>query len=362
MAHGQMQLYTFRRPPLPPPTIYIDFANNVGYNLVTGVSGPAGNFVTVSRVMPSGSTATDLMPWSPSGYAYQTFTDNTPRITPGFGLLSEAPPRGNYYPNSATPAPTRATASLATTALWLMWVNGPGSAALSNGTGTGCVGTATQGNPVTWTMSVTGTCTVTVTGTLYAIQVENTPATLLPAIGTSFIMTGAAAATRPTELTNITNSASLNVNYTLGSKGWFGAATTMNAHQTTIAYTDGTATNHTWLARFSGDGRLFFQNTGTGGISSQLPAPTPIGIIPAQSFSKFAAAVGINYQASSQDNFGTAASYAAYTPQNTILNTLQIGSNNPAGNSQSLFGYLPQVAVWPNNAMMQDQLRAWTRQ
>jgi hypothetical protein len=132
------------------------------------------------------SNKTDLLPSSASGFAYNTFGPNVFAITPTLGLLIEET-RTNQLINSTAPA-TQTTGTLAATAQTL-WVNGSGSAALSNGTATGCTGAATNGSPVTFTPTA-GTCTVTVTGSLNFEQLEQ------GSFGTSGIVTAGSAGTR----------------------------------------------------------------------------------------------------------------------------------------------------------------------
>lgn len=135
------------------------------------------------------SNKTNLLPSSASGFTYTTFGSNVLAITPGSGLLIEEA-RTNQLLNSTAPA-TQTTGALAATTQTL-WVNGSGSAALSNGTATACAGTATNGTPVSFTPTA-GTCTVTVTGSLNAFQLE------AGAFGTSFIVTAGAAGTRASD-------------------------------------------------------------------------------------------------------------------------------------------------------------------
>jgi hypothetical protein len=114
---------------------------------------------------------TDLLYSSPSGASFNTFAANTPRITPGVGLLVEQA-RTNLLANSGSPA-TQTTPSLAT-GTYVLWVNGAGSATMSAGTATGCgTSAATQGTKVSFTISVAGTCVVTVAGSLNEFQLEN---------------------------------------------------------------------------------------------------------------------------------------------------------------------------------------------
>lgn len=174
--------------------------------------------VTVARAQAGN---TDLLPASTPGYAYNTFATNTPRFTPGRGLLSEET-RTNFLLNSLTPA-TQTTGSLATGA-YVLWVNEPsagsGSATISAGTATGCVplnsvgvpsgtATATTGTWATLVITGAGTCTVTVSGSLTAFQLERCGiTTLLPCYGTSMIVTAGATVARPADGSlQITNAA-----------------------------------------------------------------------------------------------------------------------------------------------------------
>jgi hypothetical protein len=169
-------------------SVSLDFANNRSFGCT-----PA-SCLSVVRA----STKTNLLPSSTSGFAYSTFGNNVPAITPGLGLLIEES-RTNQLLNSATPA-TQTTGSLAN-GTYTLWVNGSGSATLSAGTATGCgTGVASQGTPVNFTTSgAAGTCTVTVTGSLNAFQLE------AGTNGTSFIVTAGVIATRASDLVTPTS-------------------------------------------------------------------------------------------------------------------------------------------------------------
>mgnify|MGYP001604104332 CR=1 FL=1 len=171
------------------PTIDLNFAT-ASYN---------GCALTTCVTIIRASSKTDLLPLSASGLQFNTFASNVLPITPTLGMLIEES-RTNQLLNScnATTYPTQCagntgpatqtTGTLAATAQTL-WMNGSGSLALSNGTATGCTGTATQGTPVSFTPTA-GTCIVTLTGAANFIQLE------AGAFGTSGIITAAAAATR----------------------------------------------------------------------------------------------------------------------------------------------------------------------
>lgn len=174
---------------LPTATVDLDFANGRYWTL--GATGP----LSFSRA----SVGTNLLPTSPSEASYQTFQSGVARITPGLGLLIEEV-RTNFLLNSATPA-TQTTASLAT-GTYTLWVNGSGSATMTLGTGVGCgTSSATQGNPISFTLTVAGTCIVTVAGSLNAFQLEPNPGSV--SFGTSFIPTGASPVTRAADVASI---------------------------------------------------------------------------------------------------------------------------------------------------------------
>lgn len=143
-------------------------------------------------------TATDLLSTSPAGAAFNTFGPNVIRLTPGRGVLIEAG-RTNFLVNSTAPA-TQTTGSLST-GTYELWVNGSGNIAdtvtMSSGSGTGCgAGVASQGSPVVFTMTVAGTCVVTVAGTPKAFQLEKT----FGEPPTSLIVTAGAPVTRQNDV------------------------------------------------------------------------------------------------------------------------------------------------------------------
>lgn len=159
-------------------TVDLDFANGRYFG------GTLASLLSITRA----SNATDLLPSSASGYAYNTFSSNILAISPNVGLLIfEA--RTNLLLNSNAPV-TQTTASLGT-GTYTLWGNGAGSSLASGGTATITgAAPATNGSPNTFTVTVAGTVTVTVTGSLNAFQLE------AGAFGTSFIVTAGATATR----------------------------------------------------------------------------------------------------------------------------------------------------------------------
>jgi hypothetical protein len=169
----------------------VDLNFTSGKYFLQGGAGP----VTTSRA----SIGTNLLPTSPNGSTYATFGNNIARITPGLGDLIEET-RTNYLLNSTAPA-TQTTGSLGT-GTYTLWVNGSGSATMALGTGVGCgIGSATQGSPISFTISVAGTCAVTVAGSLNEFQLEKDPGSV--SLGTSFIPTGASPVTRQADVTYV---------------------------------------------------------------------------------------------------------------------------------------------------------------
>lgn len=162
-------------------------AQGVGYPWGAGasfgmdfVTGRYLNSSLSSVTLVRASQATDLLPSSPSGYAYSTFANNVPVITVGKGLLLQEA-RTQYLAAPTVPA-TQTTASLGT-GTYVLWVSGSGTATVAAGTATGSgFGAASQGTVVVFTISVAGTVTVTVAGSLNAFQLEN------GAFGTSLIL------------------------------------------------------------------------------------------------------------------------------------------------------------------------------
>jgi hypothetical protein len=136
---------------------------------------------SITRASTNG---TDLLPSDPAFTPYQTFGADTLRIKPLGGLIIENA-RTQLLASPTAPA-TQTTGSLTASTTYTLWVNGSGTATLSNGTGTGCVGIAGNTSPATFTMTGTGTCNVTVAGALMAFQLE------AGAFASSFITTAAA--------------------------------------------------------------------------------------------------------------------------------------------------------------------------
>lgn len=165
--------------------IDLDFANNRIY--------PGGAFTDHLSI----SRASDGYARDSSGTWVQ-FTSDTLRITDRGLLVEES--RTNYLLNSGTPV-TQTTASLAT-GDYTLWVEGSGSALASGGTATITgASSATDGSPDTFSVTVAGTVTVTVTGTLSRFQLEQG---IFPS---SYIPTTATAAVRASDAISIIGNA-----------------------------------------------------------------------------------------------------------------------------------------------------------
>lgn len=204
------------------------------------------------------SSKTNLLPTSASGFAYTTFGNNVLAIDSNGLLIEEA--RTNQLLNSTVPA-TQTTGTLAASAQTL-WVNGSGSAALSNGTATGCTGTATNGSPVTFTPTA-GTCTVTVTGSLNAFQLE------LGSFGTSLIVTAGATATRAADAVTATGKLATSLK-TFPSWHYAAFSVAQNApisNQYIISSSDGTTNNRIETFESTGSLLIGYRDV-TGGVAA----------------------------------------------------------------------------------------------
>lgn len=126
-----------------------------------------------------------------------THVANEPRWERRFGrdrtMLMCEKAATNFLLNSTAPA-TQTTGSLAANT-YTLWVDGPGSATITAGTGAATgLGTATQGAPLAITVTSAGTFNVTVTGTLTRFQLEGT--TYAAGVVSSFIATAGTTQTR----------------------------------------------------------------------------------------------------------------------------------------------------------------------
>lgn len=319
----------------PGSTIDLNFTNGQYF----GVTGSPATFLTTTRA----SNKTNLFPTSVSGFAYSTFTNNVPAITSGSGLSVEEA-RTNVLLNSAAPV-TQTTASLGT-GVYTLWVNGSGSATSSAGSATITgAGAATNGTPNVFTVTVAGTVTITVSGSLNAFQCE------LGTWGTSLIVTAGATATRAADV------------ITLTSPPAFGAATSLFAQftpQAPVAFVnpqfaiqadDGTNTNRIFLRRESATGFATWRGIGGTGwnVSNNSQA---VNIR-----SKIAGAAVAGDQAGYSTggiSLGTAA--AAVMPATETV--VRVGSE--ATNITQLNGFLERIAIWPTTRISNTTLQTIT--
>jgi hypothetical protein len=171
-----------------------------GLNFVDG-TGRLDSRVTFTRA----SSAT----YRDSTGTRQTAAINVPRFdytASGvlLGLLIEEQ-RTNSFLNSGAPATQSVTLTAGT---YTLWMEGGGSIAVAAGTAVGTgFGTASNGTPVTFTISTGGTVTCTVTGSPSIAQLENGP------FATSYIPAAGAAATRAADVAVVSSLA-----------GWFNAS------------------------------------------------------------------------------------------------------------------------------------------
>lgn len=170
-----------------------------------GISGLSA--FSVTRTGPSSSG----LPEDATGSSYIAYPANTARIVSGSGLLVEET-KTQYLGVTDAPA-TQTTASLGTGS-YTLWVIGTGSATPSAGTATITgAAAATAGSPNTFTVTVSGTVVVTVSGSLTRFQLENGSTT------TSYIPNHAAAGS-----TAVRGEETVQLNSTNFSS-WFNAST-----------------------------------------------------------------------------------------------------------------------------------------
>lgn len=158
-------------------------------NFVGGnYTGAAPASLTVTR---SGTNATDLTYDQTSRTSYNSFSANTARIVAdGRGLLVEES-RTQYLGVTDTPA-NQTTSSLGTGS-YTLWCIGGTSVTVAAGTATITgAGSATPGTPLTFSVTVAGTVTVTVSGAVRFFQLEG------GAFATSYIPNAGAAGTTST--------------------------------------------------------------------------------------------------------------------------------------------------------------------
>lgn len=311
----------------------LDYNFAAGTYRQTGVPActSAATCLTVTRT----GAATNLLPTSPSGAAYTTYAANTARVTPGSGLLVE-PGRTNRLFNSAVPATQTRSMTIDT---FTLWVNGPGSITMSPGTATGCgTGVATQGNPVFFNITVSGTCTFTLAGSLNAIQAENGP------YPTSFIVSGGATEPRSVEQVTVTSPPVIGTSYSMMCRGIPFMPTAAASNQTLASLSDGTTTNFVYCRRSSTDNMVLIGSTGWSIVDTDTTAVSGLG--------KVAGAMSPTEQVAA---FGSGFSSAAAAAGPPGLNTIKMGAQ---GNNLVPFdGYVSGFAFWPVALSTADLLK-----
>lgn len=323
-------LGTFTAWRLPGFDIDMDFANGRYF-------GRDATGLTVSRA----SSGTDLLPTSASGASFTAFGNNIARITQGLGLLVEEA-RTNVVLNSTVPV-TQTTASLGT-GTYSLWVNGSGSATSSAGSATITgAGAATQGVPNTFVVTVAGTVTITVSGSLNAFQCE------LGAFGSSLIVTTVATATRSADVVTLATPPTFGAAYTLFAAGAPDAPTTTSLNQ--VFATVGTGnSNRLVLFRLNANGtaNLFMNGTPNWG-------PAAGAVLSSGSPAKLAAAVSPGAQIGTVNGSAVASGSAA-----AIASTAGVFVGVDGNLGTPLNGFISRIAIAPNTALPAATLQAIT--
>ncbi len=176
-----------------PPTIYWDFGN----------SRAVPSWLTFARTActSSANCATDSLITDAAGSSYNAYATNIPIFYNGLGL-GKWETRTQFLLNSAVPV-TQTTASLAT-GTYQFWCIGSGSVTSSLGTatatGVGAQGCST-GTAQTISISVLGTLTFTVSGSVDRFQLEK------GSFPTPFIVSTSVQMVRATETAQFTGAA-----------------------------------------------------------------------------------------------------------------------------------------------------------
>ena len=240
---------------------------------------------------------------------------------------------------------TQTTASLGT-GTYTLWVNGSGSATSSAGTATITgAGAATNGTPNVFVVTVAGTVTITVSGSLNAFQCE------LGTFGTSFIITAGATATRAADVITLTTPPTFGSAYSLFAQFTPQAPAASLGIQFAVQVDDGTATNRVFLRREPTTGNATWRGIGGTGWNTSINGQAT------NVRAKIAGAAAAGDQASYSTNgtlMGTAA--AAVLPLGLI--TVRISSDATGVNS--LNGFLERIAIWPTTRIPNTQLQTIT--
>lgn len=302
-----------------------------------GLITPTALGITTSRA----SNATNLLPTSPSGFAYSTFGSGvTVQTLLGRQTYQAAT---NLFLNST--APVTQTITLSATGSYTLWVNGPGSATIAAGTATITgAGTATNGSPATINCTVAGTVVVAISGSLQAAQLE------VGTFGTPFIVTAGSSAARLADVT--TMPVTVGSAYTLFEQAIFQAPIGIGVNQGILTLSDGTTTNRAGGFRASG-GTLQCVTT-TAGVVQSAVGITAVTVQTSQN--NWAASFGTIITQSLNGTLATASSTVSLP--SAAITTLDFGT---LGTAASFFDGLATIdAIWLTQAIPNSQLQAMT--
>lgn len=319
-----------------PPDIAINWATNQAWKKNGGLTTPAALGITTSRA----SVATNLLPTSPSGFAYSTFAANTTvRSALGRQTYQGAT---DLFLNST--APVTQTITLSATGSYTLWVNGSGSAAIAAGTATITgAGTATNGTPVTINCTATGTVVVTISGSLQAVQLE------AGTFGTPFIVTAGAPVARGADVTTLAISpGTFGPGMTLSEQASPGAPTAFASTQPVLSFDDGTLANRNQIFRAGGGTDAAF--TSIGGSNMQFGTGTPW----AQNTAKNIAG---SFTSGAQNEAFNGVLATTNTATGTLIGSqIHFGSRADGG---TFFNGLATIdAIWLTQAIPNAQLQA----
>jgi hypothetical protein len=317
------------------------FADSGAPTLDLSLMGSLDSRVSFTRA----STATDLLSsTAATDGAYTSYAINAPRLLTN-GLLGEEQ-RSQFLGVTDTPA-TQTTGSLSTGS-YTLWVIGTGSAAVTAGSATITgAGSATQGTPLTFTVTVAGTVTVTKTGTLARFQLEN------GAFATSYIPNAGAAGTSVTRNSDMATIATSAFNYNQNAGTFLveyqvSAAAVGNAYALSFV----NASNTDKIFSYRGSAASDIRAISVPGASDVKESGTEYGV---SSFAKVAGtyapvdfAGAINGTLLTPASTGTAA---------TDITKLVIG--NAGAGTGAINGVIRRIRYWPRR-LPSSQLQALT--
>lgn len=325
-----------------PPDVFFNFTTNQA--MVAGTNGilSASSLLTVTRA----SSKTNLFPTSASGFVYSSFGNNVASIT-SLGLSVEES-RTNQLLNSTVPA-TQTTASLGT-GTYTLWVNGSGSATSSAGSATITgAGAATNGTPNVFVVTVAGTVTITVAGSLNAFQCE------LGTFGTSLIVTAGATVTRASDVVTLTTAPSFGSAYSLFASGTPQAPAAFATNQNIAQIDDGTISNRISIFRALGGGNIAYRYSVAG---PNVYATTSAAVAATGATFKTAIAAINGTQNSALNGTANSGGSGAGTITPT---SVTFGANSTGeGHINQINGFLLQTGIWKSQALSSATLQAIT--